>query len=122
MRYVAAEYTSPVRLEILNGSSDGGRVHIFNVTRDKWTNYTDDRGTTLIPLLQTLHLQSDKADFKAVCEITLERTNRLLFPYQDMVFSDFETLGASCQFEIQWEGKVVLSGTDNSAGVEYGRP
>jgi len=121
LRYTGVEYTSALRFAILDGASDGGRVHAFNVTRDQWTNYTDERGTVLIPLQQNLHLQSDRAEFKASCEITLARTNRLLFPYQDLVFSDFETLGATCSFSLVFDGETVLSGIDTSSGVEYGR-
>jgi hypothetical protein len=120
LRYVAAEYGSPLQGDILNDSSDGSEVRAFSVARSQWTNYTDSLGTVSVPLQQTLHLQTETLDFTATCVATVARTNRLLFPFE-YVFSDFETLGACCQFRAVVNGTVVLQDEDCHAGVEYGR-
>ncbi len=120
LRFVAAEYGSPLQGDVLNDSSDGTEVTAFTVERSQWTNFSDALGTVPIPLQQRLHLQTGTLDFTATCVAQLERTNRLLFPYE-YVFSDFETLGACCQFQAVVNGTVVLDDKDCHAGVEYGR-
>ena len=120
LRYVAAEYGSPLQGEVLSDASDGSRVKSFTVTRSQWSNFTDGLGTVLVPLQQELLLQTDTLDFSASCLADPARTNRLLFPYL-YVFSDFETLGACCQFRAVVNGTVVLDDKDCHAGVEYGR-
>ncbi len=120
VRYVAAEYGGPLQFDILSDASDGSSAKRFEVRRSQWANYTDAMGTVEVPLQQDLHLVTATLDFTASCVVDLRRTNRLLFPYQ-YVFSDFETLGACCQFRAVLNGAVVLSGNDCHAGVEYGR-
>ena len=50
-------------------------------------------------------------------------TSRLLFPLQDEMFSDFETLGSTASVRISERGgsaTVLAEFTDEMAGLEFG--
>jgi len=103
-------------------SCNDGQLHQFNVERSNWVNITDSFGTATVPLRQFVTLESDTylitMDFNSV----ITNYNRLLFPFTDYVFSDFEALGVSTHLLIikKTTGTVLRNETLRSGGLEYG--
>ena len=76
-------------------STNDGEVKQFTVARANWQNFTDEFGTDLIPLVQTITLET--TTYKVVLTFTArpQQFARLLYPFEELVFSDFEAIGTS---------------------------
>lgn len=103
-------------------SCNDGTLHRFDVERSNWFNITDSFGNATIPLRQLVTLESDSylitMDFNSIAT----NYNRLLFPFVDYIFSDFEALGVSTNLLIiEKKTKMVLRNeTVKTGGLEYG--
>ncbi|CAF1078110.1 unnamed protein product [Didymodactylos carnosus] len=108
--------------ELTFDSCNDGNLYRFDVERSNWTNITDSFGNATIPLRQLVTLESDSylitMDFNSI----ITNYNRLLFPFTDYVFSDFEGLGVSTNLLIieKKTGKTLRNETVKSGGLEYG--
>jgi hypothetical protein len=105
--------------------SDGDLL-AFNVTRDDWITYTDKLGEAQIPLHQRVHMESEHYVITLDFFSARANYNRLLFPTEHYVFSDFEGLGVTCHVIIQTRThataeKVTMHDFwSDDAGLEYG--
>jgi hypothetical protein len=117
----------------LVGTSSDGDVYRFSVARSNWGTYTDDVGTAEIPFRQIVTIETSKKRVTMDFQSTAENYNRLLFPHQDYIFSDFEGLGVNCDVKIEkityrwWDWgrvfpryRVQYQFTTDDAGLEYG--
>jgi hypothetical protein len=77
---------------LMETSNDGDVVQ-FNVDRDQWATFTDELGSASIPLHQKVTLESDHYIVVMDYYSDMGDYNRLLFPHEDYIFSDFEGLG-----------------------------
>eukprot|EP00762_Andalucia_godoyi_P000949 ANDGO_03896.mRNA.1 hypothetical protein len=80
--------------------SNDGKVYDFHVDRSNWTVFKDSFGTADIPLTQVVTLET--AHYRAVLSFVSERDdyNRLVFPFEDFIFSDFEGLGVHVDVQV----------------------
>lgn len=83
-------------------TSNDGDVKQFNVERDQWTLFTDDIGSALIPLHQEVTLETDHYIVVMDFYSELSDYNRLLFPHEDYIFSDFEGLGVDVHVTVTY--------------------
>jgi hypothetical protein len=110
-----------------------GNCHVFRVDRADWISFSDAFGTAQIPLTQIVTIETESIRVVMTFHSTAANYNRLLFPTDGYIFSDFEGLGVNCTtqvFErsfasIDWLKTVpvyTLSETvvDHNAGIEYG--
>lgn len=83
-------------------SSNDGDVEQFTVTRDQWATYTDAVGSAQIPMHQKVTLETKH--YLTTMDFYSEASdyNRLLFPHEDYVFSDFEGLGVDCHVVVKY--------------------
>ncbi|MGA1875397.1 MAG: hypothetical protein ACMUIA_07305 [bacterium] len=115
--------------------SDGScrDVLSFEVERLEWAEYTDALGTAQIPYRQVVRIETKYKRVTLDFHSRPENYNRLLFPHQDYIFSDFEGLGVTCQVRIEQKHYPlqrsfgILPGyslqyefTSNDAGIQYG--
>jgi hypothetical protein len=104
--------------------SPDGKTKKFTVERSNWVEYQDIFGVARIPLLQIVTIETTHKRIILTFSSRVENYNRLLFPTDGYIFSDFEGLGVHCKTEIfQKEGKDfklkdVIE--DHNAGLEYG--
>ncbi len=114
------------------GATDGA-CHAFRVDRSDWVNFTDAFGTASIPMMQVVTIETETRKVVMEFHSTPANYNRLLFPTDGYVFSDFEGLGVNCTTCIFGRGfdagdvfranpVYVLLETveDHNAGIEYG--
>ncbi|MBN2153423.1 MAG: hypothetical protein JW839_18355 [Candidatus Lokiarchaeota archaeon] len=110
-----------------------GRCKVFSVDRSSWATFHDTFGTAEIPLVQVVTIETTTLKVVLRFESKEENYNRLLFPTDGYVFSDFEALGVRCMAEIfrksyrgrdifKWRPayKLMEKTVDNNAGLEYG--
>eukprot|EP00697_Spironema_sp_BW2_P016129 gnl/Spiro4/7251_TR3790_c0_g1_i2.p1 gnl/Spiro4/7251_TR3790_c0_g1~~gnl/Spiro4/7251_TR3790_c0_g1_i2.p1 ORF type:complete len:465 (-),score=81.46 gnl/Spiro4/7251_TR3790_c0_g1_i2:85-1443(-) len=99
-----------------------GSVSAFRVDRSAWTQFSDEFGTALIPLQQIVTLGS--SHYTVVMNFTsaLSDYNRLPFPLEGSVCSDFEALGVHVELSVSdaKSGKQLLAITTESGGLEFG--
>ncbi|KAJ3429169.1 hypothetical protein M0813_13792 [Anaeramoeba flamelloides] len=120
-RYVVGLDDTPGRSVLLATAGKNYKLYNFNVTRTNWIDITDDLGTSQIPLTQVVHIDSSKWVITLTCKSTPEMYNRLLFPTDGMVFSDWEALGVNVHVLIkEASGKVILDKVVNYGGLEFG--
>jgi hypothetical protein len=115
--------------------SDGSRrdVLAFEVEHLEWGAYTDALGTAQIPYRQIVRIETKYKRVTLDFHSRPENYNRLLFPHQDYIFSDFEGLGATCQVRIEEKHyplrrssgifprySIQYEFTSNDAGIQYG--
>jgi hypothetical protein len=103
-------------------SCNDGQLLQFDVKRSDWVNITDVFGTASIPLRQIVTLESSTYLVTMDFNSELSNYNRLLFPFKDFVFSDFEGLGVPVHLTIvnKKSGLVMRNETLKSGGIEYG--
>eukprot|EP01102_Stenamoeba_stenopodia_P007601 TRINITY_DN2134_c0_g1_i2.p1 TRINITY_DN2134_c0_g1~~TRINITY_DN2134_c0_g1_i2.p1 ORF type:complete len:376 (+),score=87.82 TRINITY_DN2134_c0_g1_i2:242-1369(+) len=124
-RQVQVLVGTPLQRVGLSDTNDGS-IYNFSVTRTAWSNFTDDLGTDPLPLQQTLVIETEHYSITLRFNSTLADYNRLVFPYSEYLYSDFEALGVSCDVAIQsrssadapWQNYLIFSVED--AGLEYG--
>eukprot|EP01137_Pigoraptor_chileana_P018511 Opistho-2@78106 len=94
----------------------------FEVDRSNWTDVTDAHGSASIPLRQIVTIESEAHLITMDFTSELRSYNRLLFPRQGYVFSDFEALGATAAVRIvdKTSGNTLAEFTTNAGGLEYG--
>ncbi len=102
-----------------------GSTKRFDIERSDWVDYTDKFGSAKIPLKQTVTIETRKKMIIMRFTSTIENYNRLLFPTDGFVFSDFEGLGVTCITEIYQKGGnkepvLIQKYEDRNAGLEYG--
>jgi len=110
-----------------------GTCHVFHVDRDDWIDYSDAFGTARIPLTQIVTIETETKKVVMTFHSKASNYNRLLFPTDGYVFSDFEGLGVNCTtriydrsfVSIDWFKTVpvytlVETIVDHNAGIEYG--
>ena len=70
-------------------TTNDGFVKIFKLERDNWVDYTDSLGSAKIPLNQKITIETK--NYKTVMDFRskIGEYNRLLFPHEDYIFSDF---------------------------------
>ena len=106
-------------------SSDGGlqSVRSFDISRGEWVDWRDQYGKAHVPMAQRLEITTEKHVISLNFSASVNATSRLLFPLQDELFSDFETLGATASVRIAQRGRdaaVLAQFTDGMAGLEFG--
>ena len=76
-------------------TTNDGVVKIFKIERGNCAIYTDSLGSADIPLNQTITIET--THYKTVMAFNSEigDYNRLLFPHENYIFSDFEALGVN---------------------------
>ncbi len=102
-----------------------GSTERFDIERSDWVDYIDTFGTAKIPLKQSVIIETKHKIVKMQFTSTIENYNRLLFPTDGYVFSDFEALGVKCITEIYQKSKnkdpvLIQKYEDRNAGLEYG--
>ncbi|MEX2755259.1 MAG: hypothetical protein Q6365_007670, partial [Candidatus Sigynarchaeota archaeon] len=110
-----------------------GNCHVFHVDRGDWIDYTDAFGTARIPLTQIVTIETETKRVVMTFHSKASHYNRLLFPTDGYVFSDFEGLGVNCTTQIydrsfaiyDWFRTVpvytlIETIVDHNAGIEYG--
>ena len=97
---------------------------VFSVERSSWEEYEDEFGKARIPMVQIIKIETDSNKIVMKFESKKSNYNRLLFPTDGYIFSDFEGLGVLCTTELyeKKDGAFSLVETivDNNAGLEYG--
>lgn len=103
-------------------SCNDGKLLRFNVQRNNWTTINDQFGSAQIPLDQTVTMESENWIVIQDCKSVPSNYNRLLFPFKDFVFSDFEGLGAVCRLTVKYKvtGEIVIDRSNIQSGIEYG--
>jgi hypothetical protein len=83
-------------------TTNDGLVKIFKIERDNWAIYTDSIGSAKIPLKQKITIET--THYKTVMDFSSEigDYNRLLFPHENYVFSDFEALGVNVHVVVSY--------------------
>jgi hypothetical protein len=114
-------------IEVLGTASDGDLIR-FRIDRSDWQTYTDGVGSAEIPYRQIVTIVTTTRRVTMDFQSEAANYNRLLFPHQDYIFSDFEGLGVTCHVTIE-ERRTLLGvpffttlydfATDD-AGLEYG--
>ncbi len=122
-------------------TTNDGYVKIFKIERGNWAVYTDAIGSAKIPLHQKITIET--TNYKTVMDFNSEigDYNRLLFPHEDYIFSDFEALGVNVHVVIskltekttyaKWDVarkfpvrmkvfEVIRDFTSDDGGLEYG--
>ena len=74
-------------------TTNDGYVKNFEVERDDWVEFVDTLGTAKIPLHQKVTIETEH--YRTVMDFfsDIGDYNRLLFPHENYIFSDFEALG-----------------------------
>lgn len=116
-----------------DSNSPQGDVLRFEVEQSEWGEFTDSFGTSVIPYRQIVHIETKHRRITLDFQSRPENYNRLLFPHQDYLFSDFEGLGVLCQVKIEqkiyywWQiednrpiYQTQYEFSSNDAGVQYG--
>jgi hypothetical protein len=136
-RYITGRSLSETPWKLVHTSNDGDCTK-FDVERTNWANTTipvngRQGGATKqvqIPLHQVLTIQTGHYRVQLTFKTVLENFTRLLFPFQSIVFSDFEALGVKCHavighspsgFATEGDVETILDFVDEQGGVEYGR-
>jgi len=103
-------------------SCNDGKLQRFNVQRTNWTTITDKFGSASIPLNQVTTMESENWLVVQDCQSIQANYNRLLFPFNNFVFSDFEGLGVTCRLTIKYKvtGQVIIDQAGIQSGIEYG--
>jgi len=103
-------------------STNDGTVMRFQVQRSNWTTYKDKFGEALIPMRQVLTIET--TNYLIVMDFTSVQSNynRLLFPFNNNIFSDFEGLGVPATVQVKHKptGDMLLNSKVNDGGLEYG--
>ena len=84
---------------LMETSSDGDLI-AFDVDRSEWVSFTDEIGTALIPLRQIVTIVTTSYRVVLDYQSDLSNYNRLLFPHENYIFSDFEALGVNVHVTI----------------------
>lgn len=119
-------------LLLLQRASDGN-CHSFRVDRGDWITFSDAFGSASIPLTQVVTIETERIKVVMTFHSTVANYNRLLFPTDSYVFSDFEGLGVNCTTQVfersfatyDWLKTIpiytlVETVVDHNAGIEYG--
>lgn len=103
-------------------SCNNGKILHFDVERTNWHNITDNFGNASVPLRQIVTLETDEYQIIMDFHSKLDNYNRLLFPFKNSIFSDFEALGVKTDLLIVQKstGTVLRNVTVNTGGVEFG--
>ncbi|KAL0483756.1 hypothetical protein AKO1_013939 [Acrasis kona] len=103
-------------------SCSDGKIHKFEVERSQWMNLTDAFGVASIPMRQIVTLESSHYQIKLDFQSIESNYNRLLFPFKNFIFSDFEALGVKTTLTVfDVKSQVLLMNvTHNGGGLEYG--
>ena len=114
------------------------KLHKFDVLRSDWAYFNDQFGSTLIPLRQKVIILTSTYNITLDFHSELNNYNRLLFPHENYVFSDFEALGVDVHVTIVkhqvgfnwWDilrvnpifnnQEIVEEFWSNDGGLEYG--
>jgi hypothetical protein len=106
----------------LSAAEPNDSLQSWDVARSDWATLTDSLGSDLIPLRQIVTIQTQKKLVTMDFQSTLADYNRLLFPHQDYVFSDFEGLGVTAHVTVvnRQTSQTIVDFTTNDAGLEYG--
>jgi len=107
-------------LQTTLASTNDGKVTAFNVSRSHWVDFTDTFGTAKLPLTQTVHLKTTNYEVMMEFKSKPYEYNRILFPFKESVFSDFEALGATAKVSIWKEGTLIHTWTNKNGGLEFG--
>ena len=84
---------------MLATAEPGDSLESWDIARSDWVYFTDSLESDLIPLRQIVTIRTQKKLVTMDFQSALADYNRLLFPHQDYVFSDFEGLGQGCNYE-----------------------
>jgi hypothetical protein len=101
-------------------TTNDGDVKEFSVTRLNWVNFTDEFGADSIPLGQQIALETSTYRVELTFITKASQYNRLLYPFEKLVFSDFEAVGASVLVQVWKKGAQIISTTSSAGGLEYG--
>eukprot|EP01156_Anaeramoeba_ignava_P002238 Anaeramoba_ignava/a217886_92.p1 GENE.a217886_92~~a217886_92.p1 ORF type:complete len:421 (-),score=104.33 a217886_92:54-1316(-) len=121
-RFLEGWATTPDPVVLLATASNGVFKN-FSVERTNWFNYSDDLGQAQIPLTQYVYIASDTLQVSMTFQSTPELYNRLLFPQEDYIFSDFEAFGVTCHIVITSTNgttKTLIDEVIDDAGLEFG--
>jgi hypothetical protein len=132
MGIILGQPTGGGGVEVFQRATDGV-CYEFQVNRSDWVTYTDRFGSASIPLVQVMTIETNTIRVVMTFDSTTANYNRLLFPTDGYVFSDFEGLGVNCTTQIyqrsfasyDWLHTVpvytlVDTINDTMAGVEFG--
>jgi hypothetical protein len=83
-------------------TTNDGIVKIFKVERGNWADYNDSVGPAKIPLNQKITIET--SHYKTVMDFQskIGDYNRLMFPHEDYIFSDFEALGVAVHVVVSY--------------------
>jgi hypothetical protein len=104
--------------------SSDGKVVAFSTAQSDWVIYQDSLGSAKIPLTQTLTVETEATRVNVVFRSVVGNYIRLLFPFKDYLFSDFEALGVAGEVLVemkkagQWT--VIKNETFSNGGLEFG--
>ena len=105
-------------------ASDGGAqgVTAFEITRTEWSDWQDEYGRARVPMAQVVRIETRHHEVTLRFSASPNATTRLVFPLQDVLFSDFEALGATAQVTVREKGVAtpIAAFTDPMAGLEFG--
>ncbi|KAJ3425983.1 hypothetical protein M0812_28430 [Anaeramoeba flamelloides] len=106
----------------INTAGENEKLLDFTIDRTNWITITDKLGSSEIPLKQIVTIQSTKWDVSITCTSTQEMYNRLIFPTDGTIFSDWEALGVNAHVVIKKHatGEVIVDKTVDTAGLEFG--
>lgn len=117
---------------LVHKASDGNCID-FHVDRTDWVNLTDAFGTARIPLTQVVTIETTTRKVVMTFHSAAHNYNRLLFPTDGYIFSDFEGLSVNCTTDIyaktypSWDLAKVYPITtleetlnDVNGGIEFG--
>ena len=88
-------------------TTNDGKVKKFEITQDNWVEYTDTLGSALIPLNQKVYIETDHYITIMDYFSEIEDYNRLLFPHEKYIFSDFEGLGVDVHVTITKKRNIL---------------
>ena len=103
--------------------TNDGIVHKFSVDRSDWTTISDNFGSADIPLTQLCTMETDT--YLVTMNFKSKETdyNRLLFPLNHELFSDFEALGVSTHLKVVYKPTnqaIVDTVISSTTGLEFG--
>jgi len=118
-RAVTLDWGSWREYDWLHTSNDGDCL-LLNITRYNWTEFHDSHGSALIPLRQIVTMQTETYLLIADFQSDVSEYNRLVFPAEDFLYSDFEALGVTVHLSVFHNGEMIISEVMDDGGLEYG--
>jgi len=104
-------------------TNDGDRkVRKFDVARSNWISFKDKFGVAEVPLRQIVTVETQNYHLVMDYQSEVKHYNRLLFPYEDFIFSDFEALGVRVNVTIRDKsrGIILKQFETDTGGLEFG--